>query len=178
MQAKVTTEGEWVVVHLIGRLDVETAGPFRRACLEQLTDKKVIFNFRHLSFVGSSGILPFLETMQDFMRTNRQGIRFCGVGSEFHKVLAATSLQTIEVFENEKIAASSFGRAAAEVPMAGVVPVPRMDEKPQMPPMQPRIVTEGINPIFLDQAVAAEEDVAIEAENETGAEASAGTEEI
>ncbi|MCM2282744.1 MAG: STAS domain-containing protein, partial [Bdellovibrionaceae bacterium] len=152
MQAKVTQVGDWVVVHLIGRLDVETAGPFRQACLSQLTDKKVIFNFRHLSFVGSSGILPFLETMQDFMRTNRHGMRFCGVGSEFRKVLSATSLQTIEVFENETLAATGFGHAGPEGSTTGVIAVPVSvgGEPPQLPPLQPRIVTEGINPIFLD----------------------------
>lgn len=151
MQAKVTTQGDWVIVHLIGRLDVETAGPFRQVCLSQLTDKKVIFNFRNLSFVGSSGILPFLETMQDFMRINRQGMRFCGVGSEFRKVLAATSLNAVEVFENEIVAASTFARGGLEAATGGVLAAP-LSAAPQMPPMQPRTVTEGINPIFLEGA--------------------------
>lgn len=150
MQANVTTQGDWVVVHLLGRLDVESAGPFRHACLSQLTDKKVIFNFRNLSFVGSSGILPFLETMQDFMRTNRQGMRFCGVGSEFRKVLSATSLNAVEIFENETMAATQFGRPGPELTHSGIVAAPVAGEAPQLPPMQPRIVTEGINPIFLE----------------------------
>lgn len=152
MQARITQDGEWVVVHLMGRLDVETAGPFRQACLSQLVDKKVIFNFRDLSFVGSSGILPFLETMQDFMKTNRRGLRFCGVGSEFQKVLSATSLHVIEVFDSEVAAAAKApDRGVLDGQGTGVIAAPVNGEPTRvMPPPQPRIVTEGVNPIFLE----------------------------
>lgn len=155
MRAKITTEGDCVIVHLIGTIDVETALPFRRACLEQLTDKKVVFNFRELSFVGSSGILSFLETMQDFANTNTQGMKFACVGTEFRKILAATSLGAIEIHETESLAVGSFARMVAETPVTGVVPAPRAPERkaaPKMPPMQVRAVTEGINPIFLAAA--------------------------
>ncbi len=163
MQVKVTTQGDWVVVHLIGHLDVETAEPFRQACLSQLTDKKVIFDFRSLSFVGSSGILFFLETMRDFMRTNRQGMRFCGVGSEFRKVLAATSLNAVDVFENENLAASPFEHAGPGAAASAVVAAPTASgDAPSLPPLQPRVVMEGINPIFLD----AEPEAAAELEPE------------
>ncbi len=165
MQAKITNEGECVIVHLIGRLDVETAGPFRRACLELLTDKKVIFDFKNLSFVGSSGILSFLETMQDFMKTNPKGLKFSNVGSEFRKILAATSLGAIEIFDNETQAARAFlsaGTVAATM-TSGIIAVPvtedaartlnANDPRPQMPPMQaPKAIMEGINPIFTVEA--------------------------
>lgn len=158
MQAKVRTEGECVIVQLMGRLDVETAQPFRKVCLEQLTDKKVVFDFKELNFVGSSGILTFLETMQDFARTNQNGLKFCGVGSEFRKILAATSLAVIEIFDSATIAAAAFANAAMtqSAPAAGVVAVPvttGVHARPQMPPMQPKAIMEGINPIFTVDSV-------------------------
>ncbi len=142
MQAQMAVVGDCVVVHLGGRLDVETAVPFRRALLTQLADKKVVFSFKTLSFVGSSGILPFLETMQEFMQMNPNGIRFCYVGSEFKKILSATALGTISIYENEVQAAASFTEAAVtSITMAGIVAVPKHT---------PRAITEGINPIFLN----------------------------
>ena len=162
MQAKMAYEGDCVVVHLSGRLDVETAVPFRRACLESLADKKVVFSFKELSFVGSSGILPFLETMQEFMQVNPNGFRFCHVGSEFKKVLMATALGNVGFFDNEVLAAQSFREAArSEMTMAGIVPVPKHT---------PRAITEGINPIFLNTPEVSEEDLPEADENLSDAE--------
>jgi anti-anti-sigma factor len=108
MQARVAREGEIVVIHLEGRVDVETAEPFRKACLGQLLGSKVVFDFRSLSFVGSSGILPFLETMQEFSNRNSVGFKFSGVGTEFKKVFAATTLNVIEIFDTHQQAVDSF----------------------------------------------------------------------
>lgn len=143
MQVRTTQAGDCVVVHLIGKLDVETAVPFRRACMEHLAGKKVIFNFKDLNFVGSSGILPFLETMQDFLRINPNGFRFCAVGSEFKKVLSATVLGAVEIFENESLAAVSFQNAQ------NVSDVNTQAAVAAVPKHQPRAIMEGINPIFL-----------------------------
>lgn len=143
MQVRTSQAGECVIVHLIGKLDVETAVPFRRACMEHLAGKKVVFNFKDLSFVGSSGILPFLETMQDFLRVNPNGFRFCSVGSEFKKVLSATVLGAVEIFENETLAATSFLNAQT------VSDVNTMAAVAAAPKHQPRAIMEGINPIFL-----------------------------
>lgn len=108
MQARIARQGEIVIVHLSGRVDVETAEPFREACLKHLVRERVVFDFRHLSFVGSSGILPFLETMQDFAKGSSYGFKFSGVGSEFRKVFAATPLSVVEIFENEVLAVQAF----------------------------------------------------------------------
>ena len=140
MQARVAREGEIYVIRLSGRLDVETAEPFRDACLNHLRGRKVVFDFRGLSFVGSSGILPFLETMQEFAAANANGFKFSGVGSEFKKVFAATPLHVIEIYENENQAIDAFMRPPmpAEKP-AAVQPVPLQAapveaSPPQSPP--------------------------------------------
>lgn len=108
MQARINRQGEVVVVHLSGRVDVETAEPFRKACLSQLVETKVVFDFKNLSFVGSSGILPFLETMQEFAGRNHNGFKFCGVSSEFRKVFASTPLHTIQIFDTHQQAIAAF----------------------------------------------------------------------
>lgn len=108
MQARISQEGEVVVVHLLGRLDIETAEPFKQACWKYLLNKKVVFNFRGLSFVGSSGILPFLETMQSFAEASQERFKFCEMGVEFRKVFAASPLSAIEVFEQENHAIRAF----------------------------------------------------------------------
>jgi anti-anti-sigma factor len=164
MQAKITRDGECYVVHLIGRLDIETAQPFRKTCLEQLVGRKVVFDFNQLSFVGSTGILPFLEIMQDFARTNRNALNFCNVGSEFRRILSATSLSEIEVFDTQALAAVALSRAPqTQLPSAnGVVAVPTNDavaaltnaKTTMLPERTPRAITEGINPIFIQDDVA------------------------
>jgi anti-anti-sigma factor len=121
MQARINRQGDVVVVHLSGRVDVETAEPFRHACLNHLVAEKVVFDFKSLSFVGSSGILPFLETMQEFAERNNNGFKLCGVGSEFKKVFASTALNTIQMFDTHHQAVQAFLTPA---PTVVAMPVP------------------------------------------------------
>ena len=108
MQARVSNEGEVVVVHLLGRIDMESADGFRRVCLEKFAQSQVVFNFADLSFVGSSGILPFLETMNAFKKANTRGFKFSNVGIEFRRLFAATPLHDVLIFENFQLASRSF----------------------------------------------------------------------
>lgn len=108
MQARVSREGEVVVVHLLGRIDSESADAFRKTCLERFATSQVVFNFADLSFVGSSGIIPFLETMQVFKQANLRGVRFCNVGTEFKRLFAATPLHDVLIYENFELASRAF----------------------------------------------------------------------
>jgi len=151
MQAKMVNANDCVVVHLIGRLDVESAAPFRRALMEQLKDQKVVFDFRQLSFVGSSGIIPFLETMQDFAQQNAGRLRFCGVGSEFKRILSATTLNVIETYDHVTLAIESFRFHNRDF---------------EFKPINPVIHENGMSPIFLENPALAE--TAVVAGLETG----------
>jgi anti-anti-sigma factor len=126
MQAQIEREGDIVIVHLSGRVDVETAEIFRTACLSRLRGSKVIFDFSSLSFVGSSGILPFLETMKAFADSNPYRFKLSGLGSEFRKVFAATPLQTIEIYDNNKQAVSAYLNPPPMVAAQAVPQVVRM----------------------------------------------------
>ena len=112
MQALVGREGDIVVVQLSGRVDIETAVPFRDACLGRLAGQKVVFDFQKLGFVGSSGILPFLETMQKFHEAHPENLRFSGLCSEFRRVFAATPLNIVKVYETSQQAAMSYSNPA------------------------------------------------------------------
>ena len=121
MQARMIQERNVVIVHLSGRVDVETAVPFRDACLNRLSGQRVVFDFQSLSFVGSCGILPFLETMQAFHVSNPGGVKFSGVGTEFKKVFAATPLHTIEIFETASLAVDAFINPRPKVQAASAI---------------------------------------------------------
>lgn len=108
MQAFVNREGDVVVVELSGRVDVETAGPFREIILRKFSGQKLVFDFQKLGFVGSSGILPFLETLQRFSEANPEKLKFSSVGVEFRRVFAATPLNTVKVYETSDLAMHSY----------------------------------------------------------------------
>lgn len=108
MQARVSQEGDVVVVHLLGKIDLESAAQFRKICIEKFAQSQVVFNFQNLSFVGSTGILPFLETMQAFKKANSRGFKFSNVGTEFRRLFAATPLHDVLIFENFQLASRSF----------------------------------------------------------------------
>jgi anti-anti-sigma factor len=108
MQARLSEDREVIVVRLSGRVDVETAKLFRHACIHRLNGKKVVFDFRDLGFVGSSGILPFLESMQEFALSNEHAFKISGVGIEFKKIFAATQLCVIELFDTDTQAVDAY----------------------------------------------------------------------
>ncbi len=108
MQAKLKNQSGVLVVSLSGRVDVETAEPFRAACGKELRGHKIVFDFTSLAFVGSQGLLPFLETLQCFYETSDGDFKFCGVGTDFRKLFAATPLNVVPIFETIDGATAAF----------------------------------------------------------------------
>lgn len=116
MQAKIRKDGDITVVELKGRLDFETAEPFRETCADILSNSKVVFNLAELSFVGSSGIGAFVNTLRDFTKASPVPPKFCNVKSEFRKVFKATDEVTFQVFDDEQTAVVSFNDTIAALP--------------------------------------------------------------
>lgn len=108
LQARVKVEGDITVVQFTGRIDIESAPPFRQACRTHLKSKNVIFDFTQMSFVGSTGLLSFLEALEEFTKSSANGAKFCGVGIELGRVLSATTLGLVEVWENEAQAVEAY----------------------------------------------------------------------
>ncbi len=108
MRAKLKKQNGVLVVALSGRVDVETAEPFRAACARELRGHKIIFDFSSLAFVGSQGLLPFLETLQNFYDSCGGDFKFSGVGTDFRKLFAATPLNVVPIFETVDGATAAF----------------------------------------------------------------------
>jgi anti-anti-sigma factor len=109
MEAKVLKKNGVTVVNLKGFIDIETAEPFREACRKSLSkSEKVVFNLEGLNFVGSNGILPFVETLHDLCDQATVQIKFCSVSSEFQKIFKASPLRDVEIFNDEGAAVGAL----------------------------------------------------------------------
>ena len=96
------------VVQLKGQLDFETADALKTRCSAMFNKQKVIFNLGRLSFVGSSGITPFLELLAELLRSNGNSLKVCSVSNEFIRIFEAGGLMGLEVYENEQQARLAF----------------------------------------------------------------------
>lgn len=108
MQARFRQEADIAIIELFGRVEIESSDSFKKNCLEKLQGQKVIFDLAGLNFVGSTGILAFLESLQDFAMQNPHMFKMSHVGSEFKKIFAATSLSCIDIFENIQMATAAY----------------------------------------------------------------------
>lgn len=110
MEAKVLKVKGVTIVNLKGFIDVETAAPFKDACIKSFAKhgSKVVFNLEHLQFVGSNGIIPFVESLGDICDQESIQVKFCRVGSEFKKVFQASPLRDIEICNDEEGAITAF----------------------------------------------------------------------
>ena len=116
MKTDIKKVGDTVVVSMEGQLDFEMQEPLKRdldALIRRVrTDhapKKIIFNFEDLEFVGSSGISSFVQTLKDFNTSSPMKPRYCGVKSEFRRVMKAfDEAEVFEFHDNEDRARKSF----------------------------------------------------------------------
>lgn len=91
------------VIEFSGRLDVETSQAFKALC-GRLGHQRVTFNMRKLSFVGSTGIVTFMEALRDSVHLHQAQINFCEVGLDFSKLIMASPLRYVGIHESEQIA--------------------------------------------------------------------------
>lgn len=64
--------------------------------------RHVVFNFSRLEFVGSSGITPFLQLLNEFSSRAPLRTSLCNVSSEFRQMLRAVSNPGLwDLFETE-----------------------------------------------------------------------------
>ena len=108
MEACFELRGEVMVVELKGKLDFETTEPFRKTCLGRLLGEKVVFDFRHLTFVGSLGLREFVDTLYHMRQKSLPGVRFCGVSSEFRRLFEASGMSALDFYDNKDKAVQSF----------------------------------------------------------------------
>lgn len=112
MQAKLEKKEDVTIVHLSGRIDYESADRFKETCIKMLMDQKLIFNLENLSFVGSSGITPFVETMSVLSQQNNGQVKFCRVSIEFKKIFESCPLKYCELYDDVDTARIAFHKPA------------------------------------------------------------------
>ena len=89
------------VVNFNGHIDFESADVFKLWGASFFEQKKVIFNLEGLSFVGSCGVMPFLETLVKLSTDNPKRAKLCGVGSEFLKVFESKGLCKMQIYDSQ-----------------------------------------------------------------------------
>lgn len=89
------------VVNFNGHIDFESADVFKLWGHSFFEHKKVIFNLEGLSFVGSCGVIPFLETLVQLSSQNPHHTKVCGAGSEFVKIFESKGLHKLQMYDSQ-----------------------------------------------------------------------------
>lgn len=110
MQAQIYKKDNIVIINLSGLVDIETSQAFREICLKKISDEKVVLNLSDLNFVGSTGIVPFIETIKLLKQKNKNNIKMCKVKSEFKRIFNVNLSQDIELYNDIDSAVISFNR--------------------------------------------------------------------
>lgn len=120
MRVKVIQEGDYNVVALIGRLDIEKNKLIKDTLLKNYSNKNIVFCMDQLQFIGSSGIQNFFQNLKEIQEQKKMNMRIVGLHHDFQRLLMFSSLQDFNVFENIESAIGSFAGEAAIVTVAPV----------------------------------------------------------
>jgi len=101
MEARLRRHGDVTVIAISGALTIEETQPFHEACLKQFQGQKIVFNMQNASFVGSTGICSFLETLKSMSHKTPHGVRLSNVQSEFRRMVGSLESNQIQIFEEE-----------------------------------------------------------------------------
>lgn len=108
MEAKAEKYDDIVIVNLSGRLDYESADKFCKICLSDIVRSKVVFNLSDLKFIGSNGVLPFVQAISSLSLQTKSGLKLCSVSVEFKKLFESSTIGNLEFYESLESACGSF----------------------------------------------------------------------
>lgn len=108
MRVKVIQEGDYNVVALIGRLDIEKNKLIKDTLLKNYSNKKIVFCMDQLQFIGSSGIQNFFQNLKELHEQKKLNVRIVGLNQDFQRLLHYSSLQDFGVFESVETAIGSY----------------------------------------------------------------------
>lgn len=94
------------VVDIEGNLNIHGVDRLKHIFGRNLKKKKIVFNLKSLSFVGSGGISDFSKAMTD-LQGNENEFKICCASSEFEKIFANEGLDKA-LYSSEEEALSSF----------------------------------------------------------------------
>ncbi|MBC86124.1 MAG: hypothetical protein CL677_03005 [Bdellovibrionaceae bacterium] len=111
MRAQMKKIDDISIVYLSGKMNLDSAENFQTICENSFVGKKIIFGLQDLSFVGSTGISVFLDTLNSYFRKCAQPVKMFSVSSEFDRIFSA-NLESYINFETENLAVLSFYQQA------------------------------------------------------------------
>ena len=110
MEIKIREEKEVVIIILEGEVDISVTDPIRQKFRELIDGKKkfVLVNMASVSYIDSSGLGMFVETMQEMGKYGGK-IKLVGLTDDVKKVFELTRLNKFfDIFNEEKEALESF----------------------------------------------------------------------
>lgn len=108
MDIRLILDGDITVVSLSGRIEIEKHHNFKKACLKNFADKKVVFCMKNISFVGSSGIQSFFNLLNELNIDQAMQVKISGLPEDFMRLFTFSALPNLEVHENIEKAIQSF----------------------------------------------------------------------
>ena len=112
MKAKFRKKEDIYFFDFEGDLDFQTVDKLRFFWSQKaLRQKKIVFNLKDLSFVGSQGVNVFSETVEVANRDNY--LKICCASPEFSKFFDSRGMRCL-LFESEGEAISSFFNSEEE----------------------------------------------------------------
>ncbi|HWU42999.1 MAG TPA: STAS domain-containing protein [Bdellovibrio sp.] len=108
MEVKLLLDGDIAVVSLSGRIEIEKTQSFKRACLENFKDKKIVFCLKNLNFVGSSGIQSFFGVLNELNAEKKMNAKLAGLNPDFQRLFKFTECSSLELHESIENALLSF----------------------------------------------------------------------
>lgn len=115
MEAKFYKDGEFTVVALSGRLEIEKTHAFREACLTSLHGQKVIFCMKDLSFVGSTGIQGFFQIIREFNHRNLNKVKIAALKPDFQRLVFVSHGVDLDICDSVEAA------VAPKFPLPGMI---------------------------------------------------------
>lgn len=106
MKAKFRKEQDIYFFDFEGDLDFQTVDKLKFFWFQKgLRQKKIVFNLKSLSFVGSQGVSVFSETVEAANKENY--LKICCASPEFSRFFDSKGMRSL-LFESEGEAVSSF----------------------------------------------------------------------
>ncbi len=106
MKTRLRKDKDIYFIDVEGNLDLKGVDSLKSFCFSKsFQKKKIVFNLKSLSFVGSKGVGVFSETL-DFINKDSD-LKICCASSEFEKYFQNEGLHSA-LFRSEEEAVSSF----------------------------------------------------------------------
>ena len=97
-----------IIIYLKDFLDFETSIIFEKDYLSTLSAQKIVFDFTKLQFVGSCGLVAFVQTLNKFCQYHQPRPRLTSVSTEFVKLMSINGFGPEDFYDSIDSAIRSY----------------------------------------------------------------------